>query len=111
MNTKHIRELVFSTGMRQTGKSHLLQEGIKDYDQPFMLVCRNIQEGKRLTNNNPNATYITPQTIDNLKGRNSPIIFDQEEVLQYLKQILQLEDELLRYKSAINEIKKFYNTK
>jgi predicted AAA+ superfamily ATPase len=106
MNTKHIRELVFSTGMRQTGKSHLLQEGIKDYDQPFMLVCRNIQEGKRLTNNNPNATYITPKTINNLKGRNSPIIFDQEEVLQYLQQILQLRDELDWYKEHFNSKEK-----
>lgn len=106
MNTKHTQELIFTTSIRQTGKSHLLQEGIKNYDQPFMLVCRNIKEGKRLTGNNPNATYVTPQTINNLNGRNSPIIFDQEEVLGYLKYILELETENEILRNRISMIKK-----
>ena len=104
MKTEYIQELLFATSRRQTGKSHLLQEGIKDYDRPFMLVCRNIREGKRLTNNNQNATYITPETINNLKGSNSPIIFDQQEVLEYLQQILYHKNNLLQCKSSCKEL-------
>ena len=103
MKTEYIQELLFATSRRQTGKSHLLQEGIKDYDRPFMLVCRNIREGKRLTNNNQNATYITPETINNLKGSNSPIIFDQQEVLEYLQQILYHKNKLPQCKSSCKE--------
>ncbi len=94
-----IQDLLFLTNRRRSGKSHLLSEGIKNYDRPFMLVCRNIVDGKRLTNNNPNATYITPETAYKLKGSIQPVIFDQEVVIQYLEKILELESKLSVSKS------------
>lgn len=68
---------------RQTGKSFLLKNGIDNYDKPFILVCKSIEEGKRLTNN-PNCKIVTPKTSNNLMGTSIPIIFDQEVILDML---------------------------
>lgn len=105
---KYYRELSYSTYMRATGKSQLLGEGVKRYNKPFKLVCGSVEEGERLTNKNPNATYITPSTLNQLRGDNSPIIFDQEEVLGYLREILVLksEVEMLRDYVKRNNFKK-----
>jgi hypothetical protein len=94
MKTEIIAELRRTTTLRATGKSHLLAEGVKNYERPFMLVCKSIQEGKRLTSNNPNASYITPTDLKKLYGTNKPIIFDQEVVKEYLLKILDLEGDI-----------------
>ena len=90
---------------RATGKSHLLAEGVKNYDRPYMLVCKSIQEGKRLTSNNPNATYITSVDLKKLYGTNEPIIFDQEVVKEYLEKILDLESDIAVLKDKLERCK------
>jgi hypothetical protein len=107
-NETYYRELLYSTFLRATGKSELLGEGVKRYNKPFNLVCGSIKEGVRLTNKNPNATYITPNTLNQLSGNNSPIIFDQEEVLGYLRELMVLksEVEMLRDYIKRNNFKK-----
>lgn len=105
MKTEMIAGLRHVTARRATGKSHLLAEGVKNYDRPFMLVCRSIQEGKRLTGNNPNATYITSADTNKLHGSNEPIIFDQEEVKKYLDRILDLESDIAILKDKLERCK------
>jgi len=95
MNEGFIDDLIIVTRTRQTGKTELLRIGIKNYDKPFILVCCNLEQGKLLTNGNPNAIYVTTNVANTLKGRyRLPIIFDQEIVLDYLHQIRELQTEL-----------------
>lgn len=106
METEMVAKLRRTILQRATGKSHLLSEGVKNYDRPFMLVCKNIQEGKRLTNNNPNATYITPTDLSKLHGVTiEPIIFDQEVVKEYLLKILDLESDIDVLKDRLERCK------
>ena len=90
IKNEEVKDLILSTSLRGTGKSQLLREGVKNYDRPFLLVCRSVEEGKNLTDKNPNATYVTPRAMKNLRGSNSRIIFDQEMVLEYLMSLDEL---------------------
>ena len=82
---KDLDLLIVSTRARHTGKTELLRRGVDNYDRPFILVCKTIEQG-RLVTQNPNCIYITPKSMDKLKGRSLPIIFDQEWVLDLLSE-------------------------
>lgn len=87
---KKLDQIIFSTSLRQTGKTELLRRGVDNYDRPFILVCKTIEQG-RLVTQNPNCIYVTPKSIDKLRGRSVPIIFDQEWVLDLLKETSELQ--------------------
>ena len=87
------QDILVQIKARGTGKSSLLQKGVENYDRPFALVCRTMEEGRRLTNDNPNAIYITSNT-SNIRGSRLPIIFDQEVVADYLDEIEKLHNRL-----------------
>lgn len=78
---------------KRTGKTTLLQVGVKNYDKPFFFVCENTQKGVLDTDNNPNAVYITEQTISRTAGSNYPIIFNHDIVSGLIDRIYELEAE------------------
>lgn len=77
---------------RRSGKTTLLKMGIDNYDKPFALICRSFQMGKEITSN-PNCLYVTPLSLDALKGFKGPVIYDQEFVYDYIQQVLKEIDE------------------
>lgn len=87
---KEIDLLIYSTSARQTGKTELLRRGVDNYDKPFFLVCSKIEMGKHITKN-PNCIYVTPQSMDRLKGHKLPVIFDQEWLLELMKDYSRLQ--------------------
>ena len=60
MLNEHVRSALLLAQKRATGKSTVLAEGIANYSEEFILVCRTVQEGRRLTRNNSNAIYLCP---------------------------------------------------
>jgi hypothetical protein len=48
--------------------------------------------GKEITSN-PNCLYVTPLSLDALKGFKGPVIYDQEFVYDYIQQVLNEIDE------------------
>lgn len=92
-NNKHnYLDLLHHISKRQTGKSTLLQVGIKNYDRPFLFVCENIQRGKFETDNNPMALYVTKYNIHTTYGNGDlPIIFSHDILQDMLKRLCYLE--------------------
>jgi len=72
---------------RRSGKTTLLKMGVDNYDKPFALVSGTIETGKSITSNS-NCLYITPRSLDALKGFKGPVIYDQEFVYDYIQQVL-----------------------
>ena len=60
MLNEHVRSALLLAQKRATGKSTVLAEGIANYSEEFILVCRTVQERRRLTRNNSNAIYLCP---------------------------------------------------
>lgn len=105
MLTDHVRETLLITSRRGTGKSQILAEGVAKYPGKFILVCRSIQEGRRLTQGNPNAIYLCPPESSVLGHSDLPIVFDQEEVKGYLHAIAMQQEEIDLLEQKVDELK------
>ena len=101
----HVKKTLLSVSMRGTGKSSILAEGVARYPGKFILVCRSIQEGRRLTLGNPNAIYLCPPESYVLGHADLPIVFDQEEVKGYLHAIVLQQEEIDLLEQKVYELK------
>lgn len=103
INQDFIQECYYSSNLRQTGKSKILEIGIHNYDSPFHLVCLKVSEGERLSKKNPNAKYVTPDNFLGLRGSSLPIIFDQEVVALLLSDLWDKNIQIEVLKEQINK--------
>jgi hypothetical protein len=71
------------------GKKLTEETATDNYDKPFFLVCSTIEMGKQITTN-PNCIYVTPRSMDRLRGHRLPIIFDQQWLLELMKEYAKL---------------------
>ena len=104
MLNEHVRSALLLAQKRATGKSTVLAEGIANYSEEFILVCRTVQEGRRLTRNNSNAIYLCPPEALRSPHPDVPIVFDQEEVKGYLWTIADQEEEISSLKLQVEAL-------
>ena len=107
IDISNLTELKYALDKRATGKTTLLQTGIKNYNQPFLFVCDSIQRGRFETCKNTNAIYITPDTYIKLQGRSDlPIIFNHDAVSDLINRVIELDAENEYLKGKLNMISK-----
>lgn len=102
-NKLNLGKLYYHLGKRQTGKTTLLQTGIKNYDKPFLFVCTSTRRGEFETDKNPNAIYITEETQDKLYGVDHPIILNHDVISWIIDRVFDLEFENQLLKSKLEE--------
>jgi hypothetical protein len=102
-NKLNLSNLYYHLGNRATGKTTLLQTGIKNYDKPFLFVCTSTRRGEFETDKNPNAIYITEETQDKLFGVDYPIILNHDVISWIIDRVFDLESENQLLKNKLEE--------
>lgn len=91
--TLDLASLKMHLNTRATGKTTLLQEGVKNYDKPFLFVCNDIRRGEFETGKNPHAIYVTENFQTKMFGSHYPIIVDHDTVSFLIDRIFELQTE------------------
>jgi hypothetical protein len=91
--TLDLASLKMHLNTRATGKTTLLQEGVKNYDKPFLFVCNDIRRGEFETSKNPHAIYVTENSQDKMMCSSHPIIVDHDTVSSLIDRIFELQTE------------------
>lgn len=103
--TLDLASLKIHLNTRATGKTTLLQEGVKNYDKPFLFVCDDVKRGEFETGKNPHAIYVTRNSQDKMRGSHHPIIVDHDTVSSLINKIFELETENASLKQTLRIIR------
>lgn len=83
--------LISLVEQRRVGHTTLLQNGIKNYNRPFLFVCKTPDIGKFETGGNKYAIFITPENAKIAHNyRDMPIAFAHEVILDILLHMFSL---------------------
>jgi hypothetical protein len=103
--TLDLASLKIHLNTRANGKTTLLQEGVKNYDKPFLFVCNDIRRGEFETGKNPHAIYVTENSQDKMIGSSYPIIVDHDTVSSLIDRIFELQTKNASLEQTLRTIK------
>jgi len=97
---------------RQVGHTRLLKEGTDNYKGEKYILCFNMKHGENL-GFDPNKEVISWQSMEKLRSHNKPIVIDNGTMVvilqESLKEIIKLENEIIKLKIQKKEIMKILN--